>query len=177
MRKMRDFSNYWKAISFAFIKYGNLRRKSKEIPYVVHPIRITAILQAADFNEFDHEDLMIAALFHDLLEDTDTDLNEIENHFGKKIGKIVVELTKPEGAKGRKKDNWLENFVNNSKEAKIIKLADRIDNILDMQDIWDIEKQRSYLDQAKIILKSCGDANKQLAQKLDDLIEQISGNI
>ncbi|MFW9989603.1 MAG: HD domain-containing protein [Candidatus Odinarchaeota archaeon] len=174
---MKKFSNYWSAITFAFIKYGNLKRKSKEIPYVVHPIRITAILRAAGFNEFDHEDLIIAALFHDLLEDTDTDLKEIESHFGTKISQIVIELTKPEGAKGRKKDNWLENFINNSKEAKVIKLADRIDNILDMQDIWDAEKQRSYLDQAKIILKSCGKANKQLAQKLDNLIKEISGNI
>ena len=42
-----------------------------------------------------------------------------------------------------------------------------------MQDIWGIEKQRSYIEQARIILKSCGDANKQLAQKLDDSIQEI----
>ncbi len=174
---MKEFSNYWNAISYAFIKYGNLKRKSKEIPYVVHPIRITAILRAAGFNEYDHEDLMIATLFHDLLEDTDTKLKEIEDQFGKNVGKIVIELTKPEGAKGRKKDTWLENFVKNSKEAKIIKLADRIDNLMDMLDIWDEEKQRSYTDQANIVLKSCGDANKFLAEKLDNTIKQILGNL
>jgi guanosine-3',5'-bis(diphosphate) 3'-pyrophosphohydrolase len=170
---MKDFSNYWNAVSFAFIKYGGLKRKSKEIPYVIHPIRIAAILRAAGFNEFDHEDLMIAALFHDLLEDTDTDLKEVEDQFGKKVGKIVIELTKPEDAKGRKKDKWLESFIKNSKEAKIIKIADRIDNLMDMRDIWDIEKQRSYADQGRIILKSCGAANKLLAQKLEESIKQI----
>ncbi|MHA1932756.1 MAG: HD domain-containing protein [Promethearchaeota archaeon] len=166
---MKDFSNYWNALSFAFIKYGKLKRKSKDIPYVIHPIRITTILRAVGFNEFDHEDLMIAALFHDLLEDTDTDLKEIKKQFGKKVGEIVVELTKPEGAKERKKDKWVEDFVNKSKEAKTIKLADRIDNLMDMRDIWDAEKQSSYTEQARIILKTCGDANEQLAHKLDEL--------
>lgn len=174
---MKKFSNYWNAISYAFIKYGNLKRKAKEIPYVIHPIRITAILHAADYNEFEHEDLMIAALFHDLLEDTDTNLKEVEDQFGKKVGEIIVELTKPEGAKGRKKDEWLENFVKKSKEAKTIKLADRIDNLMDMRDVWDVEKQRSYTDQAKIILNSCGNANKQLADKLDRLINEILANL
>ncbi|MFW9823049.1 MAG: HD domain-containing protein [Candidatus Thorarchaeota archaeon] len=173
---MRDFLNYWNAITFAFEKYGTLTRKSMDIPYVVHPIRITTILHANGFNEFDHEELMIAALFHDLIEDTDLDLNEIEIQFGKRIGDIVIELTKPEGAKGRNKDKWLENFVIKSKEAKIIKLADRIDNLMDIGDIWDTEKQKSYADQAKIILKSCGEANKQLASKLKEMIDNILGD-
>ncbi|KKL65086.1 hypothetical protein LCGC14_2158530, partial [marine sediment metagenome] len=112
---MKEFSNYWNAISFAFIKYGKLTRKMKDIPYVIHPIRITTILHAAGFNEFDHEDLLIAALCHDILEDTETQLKEIEDDFGKNVGEIVVELTKPKGTKGRKKDEWLEKFVNSSK--------------------------------------------------------------
>ncbi|HEA70785.1 hypothetical protein LCGC14_0749010 [marine sediment metagenome] len=170
---MKDFSNYWNAISFAFIKYDGLKRKEKDIPYVIHPIRITMILHAAGFNEFDHEDLMIAALFHDLIEDTDIKLNEIENNYGKKVGQIVVELSKPEGTKGRKKDEWLERFVKSSKEAKIIKLADRIDNLMDMKDVWSAEKQISYAEQARIILRSCGDANKQLARKLKEITNEI----
>ncbi len=174
---MKEFSNYWSAISFAFIKYGKLKRKMKDIPYVIHPIRITTILHAAGFNEFDHEDLMIAALCHDLLEDTETTLKEVEDLFGKKVGKFVVELTKPKGTKGRKKDEWLEKFVNSSKDAKIIKLADRIDNLMDMRGVWSEEKQISYASQAKIILKSCGDANKQLANKLNETINEILANM
>lgn len=174
---MKDFSNYWNAISFAFAKYGNLKRISSDIPYVIHPIRIITILHAAGFNEFEHEDIMIAALFHDLLEDTDTDIKEIEDKFGKKIGKIVVELTIPKGILGREKDKWLEEFVIKSKEAKIIKLADRIDNLMDMKDIWKAKKQISYTDQAKIILKSCEDANKQLSKKLGELIDGILKDI
>ena len=41
---MKDFSNNWNAISFAFIKYVGLKRKENDITYVIHPIRITKIL-------------------------------------------------------------------------------------------------------------------------------------
>jgi len=170
---MKNFSNYWNAISFAFIKHGNLKRKAKNVPYVIHPIRVTSILRATGFNEFEHEDLMIAALFHDLVEDTDTNLIEIESQFGKSVALIVAELTKPDGAKGRKKEKWLESFIEKSKEAKIIKMADRIDNLMEKGDIWTDEKQKLYAEQAKIILKSCGDANKKLADKLDNEIKRV----
>ncbi|MFX1379988.1 MAG: HD domain-containing protein [Promethearchaeota archaeon] len=170
---MQDFSNYWKALSFAFEKYGNLKRRAKDILYIIHPIRITLILRAAGFNEFKDEELMIAALFHDLLEDTNISFKEIEKNFGKKIVSIVNELTKPKDVKGRKKDEWLENFINSSKEAKIIKIADRIDNLLEMVDDWTVKKQVDYADQAKIILKSCGNADKELSNKLEETINNI----
>lgn len=170
---MKDFSNYWNAISFAFIKHGNLKRKAKNIPYVIHPIRVASILRATGFNEYDHEDLMIAALFHDLVEDTDIKLTEIEIQFGKSVALIVADLTKPDGAKGREKEKWLESFIDKSKEAKMIKMADRIDNLMEKGDLWTEEKQKLYAEQAKIILKSCGDANKKLANRLDDEIKRI----
>ncbi|MBY8984173.1 MAG: bifunctional (p)ppGpp synthetase/guanosine-3',5'-bis(diphosphate) 3'-pyrophosphohydrolase [Candidatus Lokiarchaeota archaeon] len=174
---MKDFSNFWDAINFAFAKYRYLTRQSTKIPYVIHPIRITTILRAVGFNEFDHADLMIAALFHDLLEDTDISLKEIEDQFGKRVGEIIFELTIPKGVIGLEKDKWLEKFENKSKEAKIIKIADRIDNLMDMKDIWDEKKQRSYTNQARIILKSCRDANEQLALKLDLTINEILDNL
>lgn len=167
---MKDYSNYCRAITFAFSKYGELKRKSQNIPYVVHPIRITAILRAAGFNENDNEDIMIAALFHDLIEDTETLLEEIETQFGTKIASIVMELTKPE--KGNK-DEWLKTFESASKEAKIIKMADRLDNLIDMtSESWKIKKQKSYAEQAKIILEKCGSANDEIALKLNEEIEK-----
>lgn len=174
---MKNFSSYWNALSFAFEKYGNLKRKAKDIPYVIHPVRIASILRAAGFNEFEQEDLMIAALFHDLCEDTNTSLEEIDKKFGKKISSIVAELTKPENTKGHKKDLWLENLVKSSEEAKIIKMADRIDNLLEMVKDWTTQKQINYVNQAKIILRSCGDSNEELANKLAEIIKQVLDNL
>lgn len=167
---MKDYSNYCNALTFAFSKYGELKRKSQNIPYVVHPIRITAILRAAGFNENDNEEMMIAALFHDLIEDTETPIDELETQFGTKIASIVMELTKPE--KG-KKDEWLKTFERASKEAKIIKMADRLDNLIDMtSESWKIKKQKSYAEQAKIILEKCGSAHNEIALKLQKEIEK-----
>ena len=105
LSKNRDFSNYWNALSFSFRKYGNLKRDifsyPYKIPYVVHPIKIISILRAYGFNEFENEELIISALFHDLIEDTDTYLEDIEKEFGSNIASIVNELIKPENVKKR----------------------------------------------------------------------------
>lgn len=169
---MKDFSNYWNALSYAFAKYDNLKRDN-DLPYIIHPIRITLILRAYGFNEFDNEDLMIATLLHDLLEDTNLTIKDIKNKFGKRVASIVNESTKPQEVK---KDLWLEKFKNYSKEAKIIKIADRIDNLLDMEK-WDEKRQISYLNQSKIIVNSCGDANRELANKLDGIIQDLLSKI
>ena len=168
---MKQFLNYWKALNFALIKYGDLRRKSGDIHYFIHPLRITLILRAAGFSEFENENLMIAALFHDLVEDTDISLSEIENKFGRNVASIVSEVSIPIKTE---KEVYLENLKNASVEAKIIKLADRIDNLIDLpKSFWPIDKQKSYAEQAKIILESCGDANSKLALRLKQEIEKI----
>ena len=168
---MNEYSNYWKALTFAFKKYGNLKRKSEEIPYVVHPIRITAILRAAGFSEFEDEDIMIAALFHDLIEDTETSLEDIENYYGKKVASIVNELSKPEHAD---KDEWLKSFKTASNEAKIVKMVDRIDNLMDINiGYWSTERKKSYAKQGRIILETCEHVNEDIALELKRVIQNI----
>ena len=167
---MKDFSNYWRALTYAVDKYKTLTRKHGP-PYIVHPIRMTSILRAVGFSEFVQEDMMIAALLHDLLEDTDITVEEIRNQFGKKVASIVKELTKPEQIN---KDEWLKSLETASNEAKIIKMADRIDNLMDMNSgVWSIEKQKSYAEQGKIILEKCGSAHSDLAFKLNETIEKV----
>lgn len=169
---MNDFSKYWNAISFAFAKYNNLKRDN-DLPFVVHPIRITSILRAYGFNEFENEDLMIATLLHDLVEDTNLTIKEIEHQFGKKVASIVNESTKPMNAK---KEQWLETFKNYSKEAKIIKMADRLDNLMNMEK-WDKQRKIAYLEQSKIIVTTCRDANQELANKLDEVIQDLLSQV
>lgn len=167
---MKDFSNYYKALKYAFTNYGDLKRRSGA-PYIIHPIRMTSILRAAGYTEFENEDMMIAALFHDLLEDTDTSISQIANQFGNKVASIVKELTKPEQVD---KNEWLKSFSSMSKEAKIIKIIDRIDNLMDMStDYWSIEKQKSYAKQGKIILEKCGKTHSELAFILKNTIKNI----
>jgi len=172
---MREFKKLWEAINFAFLKYGSLKRKSADVPFVVHPIRVAMILRAAGFSEFKNKDLIVAALFHDLLEDTDLTFEELKTEFGTDVASIVKELSKPENIS---KDEWLRAFDTSSKEAKLIKMADRIDNLMDMKlPEWNVEKQRNYAKQGLIILETCGRTNPRLANKLKKIIDKILNDL
>lgn len=172
---MREFDPIWEAINFAFIKYGSLKRKSGDIPYVIHPIRVAMILRAAGFSEFKDRNLMLASLFHDLLEDTNLTFEDLKAEFGTEIASIVKEVSKPENIS---KEEWLRTFDTTSKEAKLIKLADRIDNLMDMKlPEWNVEKQKNYAEQALIILETCGKTSPKLANKLKKLIDKILNDL
>ena len=51
-------------------------------------------------------------------------------------------------------------------------MADRIDNLLDM-DMWPLERQKSYAEQAKLIVKYCRDASAKLSRKLLEIIDNV----
>jgi len=172
---MREFEKLWEAINFAFQKYGSLKRKSADVPFVVHPIRVVMVLRAVGFSEFKNKDLILAALFHDLLEDTDLTFEELKTEFGTEVASIVKELSKPENIS---KEEWLKAFDTSSKEAKLIKMADRIDNLMDMKSIeWTVEKQKKYAEQGLIILETCGRTSPRLANKLKKLIDKILNDL
>lgn len=172
---MNNFIQYWRALTFATQYYNGLTRKSKKIPYVVHPLRVAIILRAAGFNEFDNPEILIAALFHDLIEDTEITKEIIESKFGKRISTIVGELSKNPN---QTKENYLKSLKNVSKEAQIIKMADRIDNLLDM-DIsnWDRAKKEKYAKHGELILEICGNSNLKLSKKLSEVIKDVLENL
>lgn len=83
---------YTKCMNFAAIKHEHQRRMNPEkTPYINHPIGVANIL-SEEGDVYDLEVLM-AALLHDTVEDTETTMDEIEEHFGKEIRKIVEEVT------------------------------------------------------------------------------------
>lgn len=168
---MNDFSRYWSALTFVFSRHGEQKRISTDIPYVIHPIRVALILRSVGFSESEHENLMIAALCHDLIEDTETTFKEILKQYGKKVALTVNELSKPND---KSKDEWIKSFDKMSNEAKIIKMADRIDNLMDMpSSTWTREKQMEYAQQGELILKNCGKANLKLAELLKRTIQEV----
>ena len=162
---------YQKALTYAKEKYKGLFREGVKLPYICHPENVVSILRLSGYDEFNgNEDIFISALLHDVLEETSTEVSEIENLFGKKVAGIVLELTKPEELT---KEDWLERFTDFSREAKIVKLADRIDNLRSME-TWRIyfseERLARYREQAKTILRTCGDASTGLYTKLFNMI-------
>ncbi|MFA6400226.1 MAG: RelA/SpoT family protein [Salinivirgaceae bacterium] len=120
-----------KAFNMAYEAHANMRRKSGE-PYILHPIAVAKICT--------HEiglgtKSILAALLHDVVEDTEVTIEEIQHQFGDKISGIVDGLTKISGVFVNRTDLQAENFrkilmtMTGDLRVIIIKLADRLHNM------------------------------------------------
>lgn len=121
-----------RAYRFAKEAHKGIRRRSGE-PYILHPIAVAKIAS----QEIGLGSTSIcAALLHDVVEDTDYTVEDIEQHFGKKIAQLVAGLTKISGGIfGDKASAQAENFrkllLTMSEDIRVvlIKMADRLHNM------------------------------------------------
>lgn len=121
-----------RAFRFAKKAHGGIRRRSGE-PYILHPIAVAKIAS----QEIGLGSTSIcAALLHDVVEDTDYTVEDIERMFGKKIAQIVAGLTKISGGIfGEQASAQAENFrkllLTMSEDIRVvlIKIADRLHNM------------------------------------------------
>ena len=121
-----------KAFNFANQAHKGIKRRSGE-PYIMHPLAVAQIV----CNEIGLGSTSIcAALLHDVVEDTDYTVEDIENIFGPKIAQIVDGLTKISGGIfGDRASAQAENFkkllltMSNDIRVILIKIADRLHNM------------------------------------------------
>ena len=121
-----------KAFNFANQAHKGIKRRSGE-PYIMHPIAVAKIV----CNEIGLGSTSIcAALLHDVVEDTDYTVEDIENIFGAKIAQIVDGLTKISGGIfGDRASAQAENFkkllltMSDDIRVILIKIADRLHNM------------------------------------------------
>lgn len=121
-----------KAFNFANAAHKGVKRRSGE-PYIIHPLSVARIV----VSEIGLGSTSIcAALLHDVVEDTEYTIEDIENMFGPKIAQIVDGLTKISGGVfGEKASEQAENFrkllLTMSEDVRviIIKIADRLHNM------------------------------------------------
>ena len=145
---MSEEKDYYleQVLEFAYEKHKDQKRKYTNEPYINHPINVAKIIEEA----FSHTtelymysdklptriNTIIGAWLHDVIEDTDTTFNEIEEKFGIRIRNIVYYVTnisKPEdGNRKIRKEIDMNHNLNGSIESILIKLADIIDNCKDL---------------------------------------------
>ncbi|MDY0217275.1 MAG: HD domain-containing protein, partial [Bacteroidales bacterium] len=121
-----------KAFNLAVSGHKDMRRKTGE-PYVYHPIEVARIV-AADIGL--GATSVICALLHDLVEDTEYSLQDMEDLFGSKVAKIIDGLTKIDGVMDMQTPSMqAENFkkilltLSDDVRVILIKLADRLHNM------------------------------------------------
>src|SRR4051812_12599792 len=124
-----------KAFDMALESHKDMRRKSGE-PYIYHPIAVAQI--AAEEIGLGTTSI-VCALLHDVVEDTDVSLDDIEREFGKKVAKIIDGLTKISGVFDTNSSLQAENFrkmlltLADDVRVILIKLADRLHNMRTME--------------------------------------------
>jgi guanosine-3',5'-bis(diphosphate) 3'-pyrophosphohydrolase len=154
------------ATMFAADKHRDQKRKdARGTPYINHPIMV-ANLMASVGGITDIEALQ-AALLHDTVEDTDTTPGEIEELFGYAVRGLVMEVTDEKSLhKDTRKRLQIEHAPHLSPRAKVIKVADKIANVVDMIQSppagWPPERRIAYLHWARTVVKGCLGANHRL---------------
>ena len=138
-----------KALRFSADKHRNQRRKDvTQSPYINHPIEVVQLLW--DVGGVRDIDVLLAAILHDTIEDTETRPEEISAAFGEAVKGFVLEVTDDKSLpKGERKRLQIETAHGKSYGAKLIKLADKSCNIRDLvtrpPEEWPVERRRDYL--------------------------------
>jgi GTP diphosphokinase / guanosine-3',5'-bis(diphosphate) 3'-diphosphatase len=120
-----------KAFNMSLLAHKDMRRKSGE-PYIYHPL---AVAQIAVEEIGLGTTSIVAALLHDVVEDTHIELQDIEREFGTKVAKIIDGLTKISGVFDHGSSQQAENFrkmiltLSDDVRVILIKLADRLHNM------------------------------------------------
>lgn len=160
-----------KALAFAAHKHRDQRRKDpRASPYINHPIALANVLM----NEAGVRDTKVicAALLHDTVEDTQTTPEELEEHFGRAVRDIVLEVTDDKNLpKAERKRLQIVKAKGLSRRAKLVKLADKICNLRDIAESppadWDLKRQQEYYDWAKRVIDRLRGAHPRLEAAFD----------
>jgi guanosine-3',5'-bis(diphosphate) 3'-pyrophosphohydrolase len=162
-----DFPNGWpqldllaRALAFAAAKHRHQRRKDRDrSPYINHPIALLrALVHEAQITD---PQVLAAALLHDTIEDTDTTAAELVAHFGPDIAALVQEVTDDKRLpQAERKQLQIDHAPTLSDRAKLVKLADKICNLRDVDqsppERWSIARRQAYFDWAEQVVTALG---------------------
>lgn len=163
-----------KAVAFAADKHRTQRRKDADAsPYINHPIALANVLA----NEGGVTDVVVlsAAVLHDTIEDTNTTAEELTAIFGAKITATVLDVTDDKSLdKHVRKQRQIEHAPHISKEAKLVKLADKICNLRDILASppadWSPERKQGYFDWAAKVVADVRGVHPELEAVFDGLL-------
>ncbi|WP_457558248.1 HD domain-containing protein [Candidatus Harpocratesius sp.] len=126
---------YYHAIEFAADAHRGQKRKIGGEPFILHPIAVAALL--ADY--YNDKNLIIAAILHDVVEDTQVTLEEISREFGKVVADIVSDVSEPNKSLSwqERKQRYYNRLITTASISAIrLSAADKYHNLDDMTSWW-----------------------------------------
>ena len=163
-------------MNFAAQKHSTQRRKDgAATPYINHPIEVA--MHLAEVGKVEDEDILIAALLHDTIEDTDTTQEEIAAEFGDPVAGLVAECTDDKSlGKMERKRLQVVNAPKKSSGAKQIKIADKTCNLKsihsDPPEEWSSQRKLEYFQWAEKVVDGLLGVNNALDREVLAVMEK-----
>lgn len=137
-----------KAIIFATKAHDNMYRKLDKTPYIMHPLEAAVIVSSMTFDQ----EVIAAAVLHDVVEDAGITMEEILSEFGEKVTKLVASETEDKREhlssdltwKIRKEESL--EVLKNSNDINVLKvwLGDKLANIRSIYEEWKIKGDKLW---------------------------------
>ena len=160
-----------RAYHFAALKHVGQRRKGEAAePYMNHLTEVAELVAVATAGQ--DPELVIAAVLHDAVEDTNATLTELTAGFGPHVAAFVAEVTDDKALeKADRKRLQIEHAPHASIGAKTIKLADKTSNLRALASSppadWSTERRAEYVLWAAKVVAGCRGANPWLEDQFD----------
>jgi len=152
-----------KAIRFATDAHAGQLRKGSDVPYIVHPLEVLRLL--TDMNA--DENLQIAGVLHDVVEDTPVTIEQVEAEFGKEVARLVASHTEERGKSWcEQKRATVEIVKKSDKPVQMLIMADKISNLKSM--LYD------YIDKGEELWMRFGSTKEMQAGHNNRLIAALS---
>jgi guanosine-3',5'-bis(diphosphate) 3'-pyrophosphohydrolase len=171
---MSNLPKLLQAISFSAKKHRYQRRKGGDAePYINHPLEVANLL--ATIGKVTDYEILMAAILHDTVEDTQTTAEELRELFGENVCRMVLEVTDDKSLpKKRRKELQIEHAPHLSDGAKQVKLCDKISNVTDVLTNppadWSAETRAGYITWAGKVVDGVRGVNKDLEDYFDNLV-------
>lgn len=170
--KAADLAARWHA--------GQRRKGAAGEPYIGHLLEVAALVAEADEH---NTDLIVAALLHDAIEDQPISRETIADQFGERVAKLVEEATDDKSLpQAVRKQLQIETAAAKSRDAKLIKLADKISNLRSVAASppanWPIERRSAYIEwSVSVVTSGLLGQSDWLDQQFEEAREQAEQSI
>ena len=167
---MNEIQSILSAVQYAAEKHSGQKRKgAADEPYVNHVIEVAHLVSTAISGD---TNVVIAALLHDVIEDTDVTAAELNRRFGRDVASLVVEMTDDKSLpKEERKLLQIEHAPKMSVRAQTIKLADKISNLQSILSSppagWDYKRKRRYFEWGKQVVDALSSPNPVLKAEFE----------
>lgn len=169
--RLSDAQLLTRAVHFACVQHKDQHRKGADLdPYVNHLAEVAAYVATADAQP--DGEVIAAAYLHDTIEDTSVTYEDLVHTFGARVAEIVREVTDDKSLpKSERRRLQIEHARHMSKDARLIKIADKTSNVRDVVHAppsdWSREEMRAYVDWAKAVVAAMRGTDARLEDTFD----------